>query len=91
MKSISHDCKEVQLSPQQHICAVEVTEPRFCNKFPSCGNLLKHKAKDDKKNQYFDLGIEPKSSKPMGITYLCCVCDKEFEIASELAKHMAGH
>ena len=63
----------------------------YDNKFPSYSNLLKHRAKDDKKNKYFDLKIEPKSRKPMGIACMCCVCDKELEIACELEKHMAGH
>ena len=39
----------------------------------------------------FDLSSELKTGKPTGITYICCVCDEEFEIASELENRMADH
>ena len=31
------------------------------------------------------------TEKPTGITYMCCVCDDEFEIASELESPMGDH
>ena len=39
----------------------------------------------------FDLSSKLKTRKPTGITYICCVCDEEFEIANELENHMADH
>ena len=56
----------------------------YDNKFPSCSNLLKHEAKDDKKNKYFDLGIEPKGKEIHGYHKHVLCCDKKFDMASEL-------
>ena len=55
------------------------------------GSLSRHKMKVHKKCKSFDLSNELKTRKPTGITYICCVCDEEFDIASELENHMAGH
>ena len=63
-----------------------------CNKeFQSSGNLLQHKVKVHKIKKDFDFSNELKSKKPTGVTHICCVCDEEFDIASELEKHMASH
>ena len=43
------------------------------------------------KSKDFRPSIELKSKKATGITYMCCVCNEEFEIASELENHMADH
>ena len=39
----------------------------------------------------FALSSDLKLRKTAGITYMCCVCDEEFEIASELENRMADH
>ena len=54
-------------------------------------SLSRRKVKVHKKCKSFDLSKELKTRKPTGITYICCVCDEEFDIASELENHMAGH
>ena len=63
-----------------------------CSKqFSSSRSLSRHKVRVHKKSKDFNLSIELKSKKPTGITYMCCVCHQEFEIASELENHMIDH
>ena len=50
-----------------------------------------NKVKVHKKSKGFDLSNELKRKEATGITYICCVRDEEFDIASELENHMAGH
>ena len=44
-----------------------------------------------KKSNGFNFSHELKTRKPMGITYVCCVCDEEFEVASDLLNNMTDH
>ena len=63
-----------------------------CNaKFSTSSNLTTHKWKEHKQSKGFNLSSELKARKPTGITYMCCICDEEFEIPSALENHMVGH
>ena len=63
-------------------------EFHVCKKrFSSSGSLSSHKVKVHKMSKDFNLFLEQKSRKATGITYKSCVCDEEFEIASELENH----
>ena len=65
-----------------------------CNKrFSTCSGLSTYKVEVHMKNKDFDLSdsSELKSKKPTSITYMCCVFNEEFDIASELESHNAAH
>ena len=63
-----------------------------CNKqFPDIESLYQHKAKDYGMSYQCDVCKELEAREATGIGYICCVCDAEFEIATELEDHMCMH
>jgi hypothetical protein len=63
-----------------------------CNKqFPDIESLYQHKAKDHGTSYQCDVCKELEAREATGIGYICCVCDAEFEIATELEDHMSMH
>ena len=63
-----------------------------CNKqFPDVESLYQHKAKDRGTFYQCDVCKELEAREATGIGYICCVCDAEFEIATELEYHMSMH
>ena len=63
-----------------------------CDKqFPDVESLYQHKAKDHGMSYQCDVCKELEAREATGIGYICCVCDAEFEIATELEDHMSIH
>jgi predicted RNA-binding Zn-ribbon protein involved in translation (DUF1610 family) len=63
-----------------------------CSKqFPDFQSLNQHKAKVHGTSYQCDLCKELEAREATGIGYICCVCDAEFEIATELEDHMSMH
>ena len=63
-----------------------------CNKpFPDIESLYQHKTKDHGTSYQCDVCKELEAREATGIGYICCVCDAEFEIATELEDHMRMH
>ena len=63
-----------------------------CNKqFPDIESLYQHKAKDYGTSYQCDVCKELEAREATGIGYICCVCDAEFEIATELEDHISMH
>ena len=63
-----------------------------CNKqFPDIESLYQHKAKDHHTSYQCDVCKELEAREATGIGYICCVCDAEFEIATELEYHISMH
>ena len=63
-----------------------------CNKqFPDIESLYQHKAKDHHTSYQCDVCKELERREATGIGYICCVCDAEFEVATELEDHMSMH
>jgi hypothetical protein len=63
-----------------------------CNKqFVDIQCLNEHKAKEHGMFYQCDICKELEAKDATGIGYICCVCDAEFEIATELEDHMSMH
>jgi hypothetical protein len=63
-----------------------------CDKqFPDIESLCQHKAKDHGTSYQCNVCKELEAREATGIGYICCVCDAEFEIATELEDHMSMH
>jgi KRAB domain-containing zinc finger protein len=63
-----------------------------CNKqFPDFQSLYQHKTKDHGTSYQCDVCKELEAREATGIGYICCVCDAEFEIATELEDHISMH
>ena len=63
-----------------------------CNKqFPDIESLYQHKTKDHGTSYQCDVCKELEAREATGIGYICCVCDAEFEIATELEYHISMH
>ena len=63
-----------------------------CNKqFPDIQSLNHHKAKEHGTFYQCNVCKELEAREATGIGYICCVCDAEFEIATELEDHMSIH
>ncbi|CAB4027811.1 zinc finger 271-like, partial, partial [Paramuricea clavata] len=63
-----------------------------CNRqFPDIQSLNQHKAKEHGTFYQCDVCKELEAGEATGIGYICCVCDAEFEIATELEDHMSIH
>jgi hypothetical protein len=67
----------------------------FCDKcdkqVPDIESLYQHQAKDHGTSYQCDVCKELEAKEATGIGYICCVCDAEFEIATELEDHMSMH
>jgi DNA-directed RNA polymerase subunit RPC12/RpoP len=63
-----------------------------CNKeFPELLGLTQHNVKDHGTSYQCDVCQELEAQKATGIGYICCICDTEFDIATELESHMKTH
>ena len=63
-----------------------------CNKqFPDIESLYQHKAKDHGTSYQCDVCKELEAREATGIGYICCGCDAEFEIATQLKDHISMH
>jgi uncharacterized CHY-type Zn-finger protein len=66
-----------------------------CNKcniqFRNFQKILKHLARDHADDVICGLCQELDSAKPTAIGYVCCMCDKVYDLASELKNHMDNH
>ncbi|CAB4021896.1 zinc finger 501-like, partial [Paramuricea clavata] len=92
---LCHTCGKEIIQGQGHANNI-LSDDQFdcdkCNKlFPDIERLSQHKAKDHGTSYQCDLCKELEAREPTGIGYICCVCDAEFEIATELEDHMSMH
>jgi hypothetical protein len=63
-----------------------------CNKlFADIQRLNEHNAKEHGMFYQCDICKELEAREATGIGYICCVCDAEFENATELEEHMSMH
>jgi uncharacterized C2H2 Zn-finger protein len=63
-----------------------------CDKqFPDIESLYQHKAKNHGTTYQCDVCKELDAKEATGIGYICCVCDAEFEIPTQLEDHMNMH
>ena len=86
--------REIMQSQEQH--SEEISNSNHdcdvCKKqFPDLKKLKLHKAKDHRATYQCHVCIELDATEPTGIGYICFICDAEFDIASELEKHMDTH
>ena len=87
---LCHTCGKEIIQGQGH--ANEIRSDDKCNKqFPDIESLYQHKAKDHGTSYQCDVCKELEAREATGIGYICCVCDAEFEIATELEYHMSMH
>ena len=92
---LCHTCGKEIIQGQGHANAI-LSDDHFdcdkCNKqFPDVERLYQHKAKDHGTSYQCDVCKELEARAATGIGYICCVCDAEFEIATELEDHMNTH
>jgi hypothetical protein len=59
--------------------------------FNDLQSLTQHQAKDHGTSYQCDMCKELQAREPTCIGYVCCVCDVEFDIATELENHMKTH
>ena len=78
------DASEI-LSANHFVC------DKWNKQFLDIESLYQHKAKDHGTFYFCDLCKELEAREATGIGYICCVCDAEFEIATELEDHMSMH
>jgi KRAB domain-containing zinc finger protein len=92
---------------QCSMCGIEIHQPQGyanempssshyncdkCDKqFPDCLGLTQHKMKDHGTSYQCDVCQELEAQEATGIGYICCICDTEFDIATELESHMETH
>ena len=63
-----------------------------CNKqFLDIESLYQHKTNVHGTSYQCDVCKELDGRQPTGIGYICCVCDAEFGIATELEDHIGMH
>ena len=88
---LCHTCGKEIIQGQGHANEMQ-SDDHFGNKqFPDIESLYQHKAKDHGTSYQCDLCKELEAREATGIGYICCVCDAEFEIATELEDHMSMH
>ena len=92
---LCHTCGKEIIQGQGHANEI-LSDDHFdcdrCNKpFPDIERLCQHKAKDHGTSYQCDLCKELEAREATGIGYICCVCDAEFEIATELEDHISMH
>ena len=88
---LCHTCGKEIIQGQGHANEI-LSDDHFdcdkCNKqFPDVERLYQHKAKDHGTSYQCDVCKELEARAATGIGYICCVCDAEFEIATELEDH----
>jgi DNA-directed RNA polymerase subunit RPC12/RpoP len=82
---------------QGHYLQDEATGKYICSKCSkktlNLSKLLQHIARQHGTNTFFQCGLcrELESTEPTGMGYICCQCDIEFDIASNLESHMLTH
>ena len=76
------------IQEQGLVCEILSGDYFVCDKcdkqFPDIESLYQHKAKVHGTSYQCDLCKELEAREATGIGYICCVCDVEFEIATEL-------
>jgi DNA-directed RNA polymerase subunit RPC12/RpoP len=91
---LCHTCGKEIIQGQGHASEIQKSDDHFlcdkCNKqFPDIESLYQHKAKDHGMSYQCDVCKELEAREATGIGYICCVCNAEFEIATELEDHMS--
>jgi uncharacterized Zn-finger protein len=85
----------IQSQGQGHASEIQSDDHFVCDKcdeqFPDIESLCQHKAKDHGTSYQCVVCKELEAREATGIGYICCVCDAEFEIATELEDHMSMH
>jgi DNA-directed RNA polymerase subunit RPC12/RpoP len=92
---LCHTCGKEIIQDQGH-ASEKPSDDHFecdkCNKqFPDIEHLYQHKTKDHDASYQCDVCKELGAREATGIGYICCVCDAEFEIATEVEDHMSMH
>ncbi|CAB4019312.1 zinc finger 239-like [Paramuricea clavata] len=64
---------------------------KYNKEFPDILGLTQHKVKDHGTSYQCDVCQELEAQEATGIGYNCCICDTEFDIATELESHMKIH
>ena len=92
---LCHTCGKEIIQGQGHASEILSDDHFDCDKcdkqFPDIESLYQHKAKDHGMSYQCDVCKELEAREATGIGYICCVCDVEFEIATELEDHMSRH
>jgi uncharacterized Zn-finger protein len=92
---LCHTCGKEIIQGQGHASEILSDDHFLCDKcnkqFPDIESLYQHKAKDHGTSYQCDVCKELEAREATGIGYICCVCDAEFEIATELEDHMSMH
>jgi uncharacterized Zn-finger protein len=90
-----NSCGVEIIQEQGLVCEILSGDYFVCDKcdkqFPDIESLYQHKAKDHGTSYQCDLCKELEAREATGIGYICCVCDVEFEIATELEDHVSMH
>ena len=92
---LCHICGKEIIQGQGHANRIQRDDHFLCDKcnkqFPDIESLYQHKAKDHGTSYQCDVCKELEAREATGIGYICCVCDAEFEIATELEDHISMH
>jgi uncharacterized Zn-finger protein len=92
---LCHTCGKEIIQGQGHANEIQSDDHFDCDKcnkqFPDIESLYQHKTKDHGTSNQCDVCKELEAREATGIGYICCVCDAEFEIATELEYHMSNH
>jgi DNA-directed RNA polymerase subunit RPC12/RpoP len=92
---LCHTCGKEIIQGQGHANKIQSDDHFDCDKcnkqFPYIEGLYQHKAKDHGTSYQCDVCKELEAREATGIGYICCVCDAEFEIATELEDHISMH
>jgi KRAB domain-containing zinc finger protein len=88
-------CGKEIIQGQAHVNEMLIDDYFVCDKcnkqFPDIESLYQHKTKAHGTSYQCDVCKELEATQATGIGYICCVCDAEFEIATELEDHMSMH
>jgi DNA-directed RNA polymerase subunit RPC12/RpoP len=89
-------CSREIIQPQGHVINGMPSSSHYncdkCNKeFPDLLALTQHKVKDHSTSYQCNVCQELEAQEATGIGYICCNCDTEFDIATELESHMKIH
>ena len=85
------DKKVIQSQAQGHSDEILSDDHFDCNKcnkqFAEIQSLIEHNGKEHGTSYQCDVCKELEARQATGIGYICCVCDAEYEIATELEDH----